>query len=75
MSLPGSAMLSSGFPAASAEAINRGQKIVNYMGHRSTNQWRGSLLTGDEARALTNADRLPLFVMMTCLTATYRSDV
>jgi hypothetical protein len=49
------------------EAINRGQKIVNYMGHGSTNQWRGSLFTGDDARALTNANRLPFFVMMTCL--------
>ncbi|HWN98285.1 MAG TPA: C25 family cysteine peptidase, partial [Blastocatellia bacterium] len=48
-------------------AIARGQKVVNYTGHGSANQWRGNLLTGDEARALRNGDRLPLFVMMTCL--------
>ena len=48
------------------DAINRGQKIVNYMGHGSVNQWKGDLLTNDDARGLTN-DRLSLFVMMTCL--------
>src|SRR6185436_778059 len=49
------------------EAINRGQKIINYVGHGSANQWRGSLLTSADASALTNRDRLPVFVMMTCL--------
>jgi hypothetical protein len=53
--------------AALIDAINRGQKIVNYLGHGSVNQWKGDLLTNDDARALTNGDRLPLFVMMTCL--------
>ena len=49
------------------DAINRGQKIVNYMGHGSVNQWKGDLLTNDDATGLTNADRLSLFVMMTCM--------
>jgi hypothetical protein len=49
------------------EAIARGQRIVNYSGHGSLDTWRGGLLTTDEARGLTNGDRLPLFVMMTCL--------
>lgn len=49
------------------EAIARGQKIVNYTGHGSANKWRGGLLTGDDARSLMNGDRLPLFVLMTCL--------
>jgi peptidase C25-like protein len=56
--------------AAKAElldAINRGQKIVNYFGHGSVNQWKGDLLTNDDARSLKNGGRLPLFVMMTCL--------
>ncbi|MFY9610165.1 MAG: C25 family cysteine peptidase [Blastocatellia bacterium] len=48
------------------DAINRGQKIVNYIGHGSVHQWKGDLLTNDDARALTNT-RLPVFVMMTCL--------
>jgi peptidase C25-like protein len=49
------------------QAITRGQKVVNYVGHGSVNLWRGGLLTNDDARALTNAKRLPVFVMMTCL--------
>ncbi|HWO02699.1 MAG TPA: C25 family cysteine peptidase, partial [Blastocatellia bacterium] len=49
------------------DAINRGQKLVNYIGHGSVNQWKGDLLTNDDALALTNGGRLPLFVMMTCL--------
>jgi hypothetical protein len=49
------------------DAINRGQKVVNYIGHGSVDQWKGDLLTGEAARSLTNGGRLPLFVMMTCL--------
>jgi hypothetical protein len=49
------------------DAIARGEKLINYAGHGSVNQWRGSLLSSEDARALTNGDRLPLFVMMTCL--------
>jgi hypothetical protein len=56
------------------EAINRGQKIVNYAGHGSTDAWRGSLLTSDDARGLYNSDRLSLFVMMNCLNG-YFHDV
>jgi hypothetical protein len=48
-------------------AINRGQKIINYMGHGSTAQWRGRLLTSDDAATFTNANSLSLFIMMTCL--------
>jgi hypothetical protein len=49
------------------EAITQGQKVVNYMGHGSVNLWSGSLLTNEDAANLTNAERLPVFVMMTCL--------
>jgi hypothetical protein len=49
------------------EAIGEGQKVINYTGHGSVNMWRGSLLTNDDARSLTNGERLPVFVMMTCL--------
>ncbi len=48
------------------DGIHRGQKVVNYTGHGSVNQWRGGLLNAVEARSLIN-DHLPLFVMMTCL--------
>ena len=53
------------------DAINRGQKIVNYMGHGNTDQWRGNLLTSADAASLTNGDKLSLFVMMTCLNGYY----
>jgi hypothetical protein len=49
------------------EALRNGQKIINYAGHGSINLWRGNLLTSEDARALTNSENLPLFVMMTCL--------
>lgn len=49
------------------DAINQGQKIVNYMGHANTDQWRGDLLTSADAASLTNRDRLSVFVMMSCL--------
>src|SRR6185295_15913407 len=49
------------------DAITRGQKVVNYMGHGSVSLWSGSLLTNEDAGNLSNGERLPLFVMMTCL--------
>jgi hypothetical protein len=48
------------------EALYRKQFLVNYVGHGSVNQWRGNLLTNDDALALRN-EHLPMFVMMTCL--------
>ena len=49
------------------DAITRGQRVVNYMGHGSVNLWSGNLLTNEDVGNLTNGERLPLFVMMTCL--------
>ncbi len=49
------------------DSINRGQRVVNYFGHGSVELWRDNLLTSAEARGLTNGNRLPLFVVMTCL--------
>lgn len=49
------------------ESLNRGQMIVNYTGHGSVDMWRGQLLSSADARGLTNGERLPLFVIMTCL--------
>ena len=53
--------------AAVMAAIARGQRLVNYVGHGSTNLWRGNTLTNTDAAAMENADRLPVFLMMTCL--------
>ncbi|HKQ08696.1 MAG TPA: C25 family cysteine peptidase [Blastocatellia bacterium] len=57
------------------EAIQRGQKYINYAGHGSVNLWRGNLLTSEEARELTNKGRLPVFVMMTCLNGYFNDPV
>lgn len=49
------------------KALNGGPRVVNYAGHGSAEQWRGSLLTAADAGALTNRQSLSLFVSMTCL--------
>jgi Peptidase family C25 len=57
------------------EAVNRGQKIVNYTGHGSVDNWKGQLLTNEDALGLTNADGLSLFITMTCLNGYYQDPV
>jgi peptidase C25-like protein len=49
------------------EAINRGQRLINYNGHGNVDTWRGGLLTAEDVSGLSNNDRLSLFIMMTCL--------
>ncbi|HSO75940.1 MAG TPA: C25 family cysteine peptidase, partial [Blastocatellia bacterium] len=48
-------------------ALSRGPRLVNYVGHGSSDQWRGNLLTSTDAGALTNRQNLSLFFSMTCL--------
>ncbi len=48
------------------EGLNRRQFLVNYVGHGSANQWRGNLLTSEDAQGLRN-EHQSVFVMMTCL--------
>ena len=57
------------------EALNRGQKIVNYIGHGNVDQWRANLLTNEDARGLANGQLLSLFVMMTCLNGYFEDPV
>ena len=49
------------------EALNLGRKVVNYTGHANVESWRGNLLTSEDARGLRNGEKLPLFIMMSCL--------
>ncbi|MGA9773946.1 MAG: C25 family cysteine peptidase [Blastocatellia bacterium] len=49
------------------KAIQRGQRVVNYMGHGSATIWNDFVLTSDDAASMNNNERLPMFVMMTCL--------
>jgi len=55
-------------PAAIVARINDGQLLVNYMGHGSVELWsRLGIFSDVEAAALANGERLPVFVLMTCL--------
>jgi subtilisin-like proprotein convertase family protein len=49
------------------EAINRGQRLINYAGHGSVGLWHGNLLSVSDVAGLTNQNRWPVFVSMTCL--------
>jgi Peptidase family C25 len=48
-------------------SLNRGPALVNYVGHGSVDLWRGNLLTTEDARQLSNGERLSVFTPMTCL--------
>jgi hypothetical protein len=48
-------------------SIDEGQLLVNYIGHGSVENWRGDLLTSDDVSLMTNGNRLPVFILMTCL--------
>jgi len=48
-------------------SLNRGQRIVNYLGHGSVGIWRGNLLTKADTNELVNSGDLSLFVATTCL--------
>jgi hypothetical protein len=48
--------------------INAGQSIVNFTGHGSVEQWSFSdLLDNNDAAALQNGGKLPVFFIMNCL--------
>ena len=57
-------------------AINRGPRIVNYIGHGSTRAWAGGLLRAEDGPGLTNEQGPALVVAMTCLNGTFqRPDI
>lgn len=49
------------------DAINRGQRAINYNGHGNIDSWRGGLLSLKDVSSLSNQESLPVFMMMTCL--------
>lgn len=58
------------------QSVNHGPQVVNFLGHGSVDVWTGDgLLSGADVRTLTNGNRLPLFVMMTCLNGYYQDPV
>jgi hypothetical protein len=49
-------------------SINSGALLVNYTGHGSTEQWSfANIFDNDAASALSNGQRLPVFLLMDCL--------
>jgi uncharacterized repeat protein (TIGR01451 family) len=49
-------------------ALNNGSLLVNYHGHGSEQQWSFSdLLDTNDAAALSNGNRLPVYLLMDCL--------
>lgn len=57
------------------DSLNRGEKIVNYVGHGSVEMWRGGILTPDDVRSLTNSQPLPFFISATCLNGYFQDPV
>ncbi|MFC2172838.1 C25 family cysteine peptidase, partial [Acidobacteriota bacterium] len=49
------------------DAVNEGRLLVNYIGHGSTEVWRGQVLTSEDVSETANEPRFPVFVNMTCL--------
>jgi hypothetical protein len=55
--------------------LDAGALLVNFVGHGSVDVWTSAgLFAGSDAKALTNGDRLPFVVAMTCLNG-YFHDV
>ncbi|MDT4969693.1 MAG: hypothetical protein QOJ64_4430, partial [Acidobacteriota bacterium] len=55
--------------------INAGPMIVNYAGHGSQEVWSGAaVLSSTDVAALTNGNRLPLFISMTCLNGRFEDS-
>jgi hypothetical protein len=54
------------------ERLNHGALIANYIGHGSTEVWRGDIFSSDDAQALTNGSALPFVMSMTCLNGLFQ---
>lgn len=53
-------------------AFNTGPGVVNFLGHGTVTSWTSaSLLTANDAIALTNGTRLPMLVALTCLNGSF----
>ena len=57
--------------AALINAINSGQRVVNYVGHGSVDMLRGGVFGAGDVSSLANSGQLTVFVMMTCLNGYY----
>jgi hypothetical protein len=53
--------------------LAQGPLLVNYLGHGGMMEWRGQVLTSDDAEGLLNSRGLPFFVNMTCLNGFFQA--
>lgn len=60
---------------AIVDVMNRGPKIVNYIGHGSLGLWRGNIFSAADAAGLTNRDGLSFAFMMTCLNGMFQEAI
>jgi len=73
-----SAILTDGMDPSTAhsqivQALNNGALIVNYNGHGAEQQWSFSDIFDDnDAAALTNGGRLPVYLLMDCLNGLFQ---
>lgn len=54
------------------DVMNRGPKVVSYIGHGSFGLWRGNIFSSADAARLTNRDGLSFALMMTCLNGMFQ---
>jgi hypothetical protein len=54
------------------DRLNHGVLLANYIGHGSTEVWRGDIFSSDDAQALTNGSALPFVMSMTCLNGLFQ---
>jgi hypothetical protein len=63
---------------ATAEELHRrleeGYLIINYLGHGSVGRWAGQMLTTTAAHEMSNTNKLPLILSMSCLTGRYHGE-
>ncbi len=77
-SLQSSQILANGMDPATARAqilaaLNKGALLVNYNGHGAEQQWSfAELFNTDDATALTNGSRLPVYVIIDCLNGLFQ---
>ncbi len=53
--------------AALRQALQGGSLVVGYLGHGSQSAWGGADFTTTDAQGLTNGNRLPVLLALTCL--------
>jgi hypothetical protein len=54
------------------DRLNHGALLANYIGHGSTEVWRGNVFSSDDAQTLTNGSALPFVMSMTCLNGLFQ---